>query len=248
MRVKHFGFDLQLDEKDSLGLAKRPFEPALTSYLNVRLESGHVFVDVGAHIGYYTLLASKKVGWKGQVYAFEPHPDHFATLKENVSRNRRKRNVTLVNAAVMDFSADHGPLFLCEGNQADHRASYHLQDREIIQVKYRKLDDYFLPTMRTGVIPNRIDVIKLDIQGSEPYALMGMAKVLNRNPAITIVTEFWPEGIRQAGWVPQDYLAHLEQLDFTLHTMNGEPREPGWIMNNIPGGWTGFMNLLCVRE
>lgn len=250
MKAKYFGCELLLDEQDSLGLASnRLYEPHITSYLNTTLESGDVFVDIGAHIGYYTLLASKRVGWKGHVYAFEPYPDHFATLKRNVRQNRRKRNVTLERAAVMDFSADHSVLYLSKKNVADHRTCYNEKDREIIPVKYVTLDDYFLPQMRTGMIPNKVDVIKLDIQGSEPYALMGMTELLNRNPDLTIVTEFWPEGIRQAGSIPTDYLGRLEELGFTLHTMDREPREPQWIMNNVPGGWQGFYpGLLCVRN
>jgi hypothetical protein len=45
-----------------------------------------------------------------------------------------------------------------------------------------------------------------------------------------------------------DYLAHLEYLGYKLHTMDGEPKDAEWIMNNVPGGWQGFYpGLLCVR-
>jgi FkbM family methyltransferase len=239
MKVKLF-FDCEFltDERNQLQLGKHPYEPDVTHYFETVLQSGDVFVDVGAMIGYYTLLASKRVGWKGHVYAFEPHPDHFSILEKNVKQNRRTRNVTMEQKAVMDFSATKGVLYLSAENAADHRAAYPKQDRETIPVEYVSLDDYFEK--------GKVDFIKLDIQGSEPYALMGMTKIL-RNPNIVVVTEFWPEGILQAGWSPTDYLWMLTEHGFGLHTMDGEPREPEWVMANIPGGHTGFMNLLCVR-
>lgn len=241
MKVKYFGCELVLDEQDSLGLASnRLYEPYLTSYLNTTLGPGDVFVDVGAHIGYYTLLASKRVGWSGHVYAFEPHPGLFDILEGNVKGNRRSRNVTLVKGAVMDFNSENGTLFPSEANSGDHRANYQGHGREMIRVEYITLDDYFEDT--------EVTTIKLDIQGAEPYALRGMTELLNRNDPV-ILTEFWPEGIRQAGSVPMDYLEHLGELGYTLHTMDGEPREAQWIMDNIPGGWQGFYpGLLCVRE
>lgn len=245
MKVKMFGYDMITDEKNQLQLGKSPYEPGLTHYLNTVLEPGSVFVDVGAMIGYYTLLASKIVGWKGQVYAFEPSPDHFAILDKNVRNNRRKRNVTLVEAAVMDFSAKNGPLHLNTKNVGDHRTVYEAPneelEREIVMVEYVSLDDFF------KVYEPRVDFIKLDIQGAEPYAVMGAERVLNSNHDLVLITEFWPEGIRQAGWEPDDYLATLVDMGFGLHTVTGDYLEPEEVMDNIPGGWTGFMDILCVR-
>ncbi|MEM6996443.1 MAG: FkbM family methyltransferase, partial [Myxococcota bacterium] len=74
------------------------WEALQTKALLERLEPGDTFVDVGANLGYYTVLAAKKVGPSGRVFAFEPDPESFALLKRNVDRNGLT-NITAENKA-----------------------------------------------------------------------------------------------------------------------------------------------------
>src|SRR5262249_887460 len=77
------------------------WEPCLTCWILEQLAPGDVFIDVGANIGYYSLLASKLVGEFGLVVAIEPSPTIFNTLKNNLALNKA-RNIRLVNMAVSD--------------------------------------------------------------------------------------------------------------------------------------------------
>ena len=77
----------------------RYYEPGLTTMVIDHLRPGGVFVDVGAHFGYFSLLASALVGPRGQVHAFEPTPTTYAVLSANV---RQCPNITPVNNAVYD--------------------------------------------------------------------------------------------------------------------------------------------------
>src|SRR5207245_2930011 len=75
------------------------WEKDVTAYLMKLIESGMVVVDIGANVGYYTLLAAEKVGSHGKVLAFEPEPSRYALLEKNVRANDLK-NVIPVQKAV----------------------------------------------------------------------------------------------------------------------------------------------------
>jgi hypothetical protein len=81
-----------------------------------------------------------------------------------------------------------------------------------------RLDDY-------GPLRSvKVDLIKMDIQGSEPKALAGMTQILTNNPAITLITEFWPYGLRAAGHAPDAFLAHLANLGFSFANIDERNR------------------------
>jgi tRNA/tmRNA/rRNA uracil-C5-methylase (TrmA/RlmC/RlmD family) len=77
------------------------WEPSLTRWIQERLAPGDIFIDVGANIGYYSLLASKLVGHSGSVVAIEPSPKIFSALQHNLALNHIE-NVRVVNMAVSD--------------------------------------------------------------------------------------------------------------------------------------------------
>ena len=84
------GFPFLLDPLDSLELSIfRNYEPFETSLLSAEIRPGMRIVDVGANIGYYTLLFSKLTGASGHVFAFEPEPENFGLLQRNLARNDR---------------------------------------------------------------------------------------------------------------------------------------------------------------
>lgn len=139
-------------------------------------------LDIGAHIDYYALIAAKLVGKKGRVYAFEPDPFNFSLLKKNVKKNKYS-NVVLVDAAVSDKQGKI-KLFLSAENKGDHRVYDSSDNRKFHIVNAINLDNYF--KKYTG----RIDVIKMDIQGGEEKALEGMKGVIQKNPTVTLITEF----------------------------------------------------------
>src|SRR5262245_590665 len=115
-----FGHRMYLDKLDSLQLSLRKvYEPIETRLVMDLVKPNQVVLDIGANIGYYTLIFSKLVGPGGRVYAFEPHPTNFSLLDRNVQTNGYK-NATVVRKAVADATGSL-KLYESELNSADHR-------------------------------------------------------------------------------------------------------------------------------
>lgn len=204
------GHRMYLDAQDSLDLSwSREYEPCETRFCLSRLREGDVVLDIGANIGYYTVLFARRVGPSGHVFAFEPEPNNFALLTKNVQMNGYT-NVTLVNKAVSNTNG-RLRLFISQGNNADHRV-YDSQDgRDCVEVESVRVDDYLADFTRS------INFIKMDIQGAVYSAAQGMTSLLRKNPDIVLVTEFWPLGILRAGSEPRAFLELLRDLGFAMY-------------------------------
>jgi FkbM family methyltransferase len=158
-------------------------------FLRRTLSPGDVAVDVGANIGIYTQLLSRWVGPTGLVHSFEPSPENFGRLQ---SATRKLANVRLSQSAVGE-SSRRTALYVSDKLNVDHRAYPPEGDsRPTVPIEMIALDDYF----KTG---ERVDLIKMDIQGYELHALRGASRVLADNPTIKLLFEFWPYGLKQAG-------------------------------------------------
>ena len=157
------------------------------------LSAGDVVVDAGANIGIYSQFLSRCVGGTGVVHAFEPSTENFKRLR---SATRRVANVRLSQAAVGECSG-RSSLYLSDKLNVDHRTYMTEEEsRHAVPIDIIALDDYFSPGQR-------VDLIKMDIQGYELHALRGANRVLADNPDLKLLVEFWPYGLKQAGskWV-----------------------------------------------
>jgi len=195
-----------LDNNDSLGLSVYGvYEVDETKLFNNIIKEYDVVVDIGANIGYYTLLAAKKVGPSGRVIAFEPDPVNYLLLKKNIIANKYN-NVVLVNKAVSDESCVL-PLFLSSVNNGDHRLYDDGGHRDFVNVDSISLDEYFKDNYK-------VDFIKIDAQGAEGRILKGMKNVINCNKRLKILTEFWPDRLRACGVDPKEYIFSIQKYGF----------------------------------
>ncbi|MFA5997308.1 MAG: FkbM family methyltransferase [Candidatus Paceibacterota bacterium] len=160
-------------------------EANLTNFLINFLRKGDVFFDVGAHVGYYSILASTLVESSGQVHSFEPTPRTFESLKENASK---KSNITVNNNAVLNKETeiefvDYGPKYSAF-NTFKARTSEEmkfLDDANRIKVKAISLDTY---CRDKGVSPT---FIKIDAEGAEHLILQSMQHILTDiKPLVTL--------------------------------------------------------------
>ena len=200
------------------------YEPATTAVFRQLVTGGDVVVDVGAHWGYFTLLAASLCGMRGRVFAFEPYPGSLAVLKKNVEANGLT-NVVMVQKAVSNRT---GTAKLLEspsttGHSLDTVASRRLERtpggssaKESIAVDTVALDDFFA---RTSVQPR---LIKMDIEGAEPLALAGMECLIRRNPSLVLITEFNPSYL-DAG-AATDFLDRLQACGFDVAIIDEDRR------------------------
>jgi FkbM family methyltransferase len=208
--------------------------------LEAELAPGAVAVDVGANIGYMTLVAARAVGPGGAVIAVEPHPDNLALLRANLARNGVADRVRVIGAAAWD-AAGTVDLAECVENTGDHRVDTLQSERSVLRVEAVRLDD-IIPDSR------RVAVIKLDTQASEHRVLSGATALLARDHPV-ILCEYWPQGLRERGEDPLAVLSAFRRLNYDIEV----PDEPELVergdaemteaVHSRPGQFGGFTTL-----
>jgi FkbM family methyltransferase len=159
------------------------YEPELTRAFPRLLWKGATVVDLGANIGYYSMLAASLVGDTGRVYAFEPQGVCLDALVRSTRLNEFT-NVIAVKKAVTDAVGE--AVLARVSNNIDQSALFepHAPAPPGERVKTTTLDAYFGELGWPSV-----DLVKMDIQGSEAKALRGMAELSRRNPGMKVVVE-----------------------------------------------------------
>ncbi|HEY2989146.1 MAG TPA: FkbM family methyltransferase [Candidatus Binatia bacterium] len=206
------------------------------AFLRRVLIPGMTVVDIGANIGVYSRFFARLVGADGKVVAFEPAADVFRRLRHNVAGLSQ---VEPIHAAIGSFT---GEIVLFESDElnVDHRVYDTGENRRQTRVRCWALDDYIQPTQR-------IDLVKIDVQGFELRALRGAERVLQSNAGIVVLLEFWPHGLRAAGDQPTalvDYLS--KECGFQLYGIESrrlrlfDPRS----LNDHP---ESYCNVLALR-
>ncbi|MFL5830085.1 MAG: FkbM family methyltransferase, partial [Solirubrobacteraceae bacterium] len=198
------------------------------------LAPGMTVVDVGAHVGYFALLAARCVGPKGKVLAVEPAPGNFALLRANVERAGAPQ-VSTVNAAAWR-DAGSVELLLSRENTGDNRVLGVGQApgangaATTVSVPAVKLDDL--------LAADHVDFVLLDTQGSERAVLEGMRRTIARDrPRLQV--EFWPHGIREFGDDPAELAGFYRGLGYELSVLGTEEQ--------IDGNGTDLVELAQAR-
>jgi FkbM family methyltransferase len=186
-------------------------DPFMTEVFKKVVKEGDAVVDLGANVGYYSLLASRIVGKQGRVYAFEPDPKTYSLLVKNIKLNKYE-NIIPVPKAVTNYvgtakfflSAEPGANSLYkEGGQT-----------KFIEVETQTLDSFF------GAKESAIGVIKMDIEGGEIDAISGMDRLLSQNRRLSLFIEFVPRHIQRSGHTPAEFLDKLWKLNFEVFAID----------------------------
>ncbi|CAH0992670.1 hypothetical protein SIN8267_02803 [Sinobacterium norvegicum] len=230
-------------------MAEGVWEPYETALIVERLKQGDTFVDVGANIGYYSVIASQLVGPQGRVFSFEPEPDNFALLQANAALCTEP-NITPVNAALA-AQPGQGFLYLNTENRGDHQIYDDGGGRQKTAIELVHGDSFFQDVSAETTI----DILKVDTQGAEIAVLTGLDQtVRNSLDKITLIIEFWPRGLRNSGGNADDLLDWMVSLNLPLYNIDHihhqlvpitEAELRSWInlLNDYPDD-DGFFNLL----
>lgn len=214
LRLHPAGTDLVSDRLREARLWE-PFETRLCLGL---VTPGAVCVDVGANLGYFTVLAAAQAGPGGRVYAFEPDPDNFALLTANVALNGVADRCTLSPLALSDHAGE-GFLYRSGDNLGDHQVYPGDGERPAVPIGFARGEGVL------GDAVDAIDFLKVDTQGSEAAVLAGLMPLLARQPRPpAMLVELTPFSLALAGSSGRSLVAMLAALGL-----------PFWIVDHVAG-------------
>jgi FkbM family methyltransferase len=197
-------------------------EPATTAFFCRFLSEGMVFIDVGAHIGEYVILASRLVGLSGEVHAFEPQPLVADLLTRSLKINGIA-NCVLNRSAALDIDGSVELEIADEPSTAAVRTGSNVAPRargSKLLVPSVRLDTYWAKAMNG----RKVDVIKIDVEGAELFVLEGAQDLLQQNPVL--VFEYAEHNMRSFGYEGSTLLAFLERRGyraFEFHVVDAQP-------------------------
>jgi FkbM family methyltransferase len=208
------------------------WEPHLTSWLAGRLAPGDTFIDVGANVGYFSLLASKVVGKSGRIVAIEVSPKTFALLQSNLALNHA-RNVRAVNMAVTDRA---GVVKLFQGPETNVGLSTVIEAEALKEACNFECEVEAAPL--SGILePEEIcsaRLIKIDVEGAEWDVVVGMIELFSYcRKDLEIVIEVGPERLARQGKRPADLLGVFTAAGFYAYRLENDYSPVSYLSSRI---------------
>ena len=231
-----------------LNMAMDRYEPGTTQLVERLLERGMVFVDVGAHVGYYTLLAANRVGPMGKVYAFEPESANFSILEENIGLNGYQ-NIVPVKSAVSSRSGS-STLYLTALDNGRHSTYHH----DLPEIGSEVVIETTLDAFFEAEGWPRVDLVKMDVEGAEADVLRGMEGLLKKSEELMMVMEFNPHLLENANVDPRLFLQIPSARGFKVYCIDDnkgllplETIDSSALVRRLLAG-SSSVNLFCTKQ
>lgn len=210
------------DHVIGLSIVRDQYEAEEIAFARRMLRPGDTAIDVGAHIGFFTMHMASAVGPSGRVYAFEPLPANAALLERSIAENRFEDRVSVGRAAV---GAASGEATLTYAEETlNSGGAYLLKDgSEPLAGNVRRA----VPLVALDGMPLRrpVRLIKMDVEGAEPQVIRGAARLL-REDRPTILSELHPAQLQRASGMTADaFLAELRTYGYRAQGLHGAPIE-----------------------
>jgi FkbM family methyltransferase len=205
-----------------------------------------LFIDVGAHYGFYTLLMGS--GHKhSRIIALEPVQENYEVLKRNLEFNQ----LSFVQAHRVAASSHAGIGKINISEASDNCGFYnHALSRTVRQVE---VETATLDSLLSD-LPSVPTIVKVDTEGHEIPVLQGMIQILQRVPDIKLLIEFNPKMQRRAGYDARDLLNEINRLGFDIYLVEDQERQIYKLDQDHAAHWhtyvgeTQYRNLLCMRK
>ena len=205
-------------------LSKGIYEPFQTELFKKLIAKDMTVVDIGAHIGYYSLIAASIVGSGGRVCSFEPESNNYGLLIKNINENSYK-NIAPMQVAVSNMNGNL-KLFLDKSNSGGPSLSEKNigEKNGFVEVGSDLLDNLLEKNNKDL----KVDVIKMDVQGSEGLVLDGAQKILANNN-LKIIVEFWPNGLKSMGTDALALLKKMESMGFKMGVIDEKRKNVNYL-------------------
>jgi FkbM family methyltransferase len=219
------------------------WEPDVTKAFTSLIKNGDTVLDIGANLGYFSVIAAPLVGERGKIMAFEANPNLCALLEKSFIANGMFRNgkAQLFSKGVMDQGGEM--TFHFPPNRMGSGAFFVPEDK----VKSEGMDKIIVPVVALDEFlgPDfTADVVKMDIEGSEPLALKGMSKIIQRSKNIKLIIEYSPNRFKRH--MPLDsFIDMVENFRFNIFILENSGPRPITRQQLLS---CGFTNLLLQRK
>jgi len=244
---------LQVHAREDIHISRQIRERGVWEEYETRLlcrylEADDCFLDVGANIGYFTVIAAQRVGPGGQVFAFEPEPRNFSLLQTNLALNGLQQQVHARQAALAAV-AGNLDLHLHPNNLGDHQVFASEPTREVVTVPALCGAEYLAKKVSS------LNLVKIDTQGAEFQVVRGLMPLLrNSGRQLRMIVELTPFSLRGAGSTGTALVSLLAQLELPFAIIDhvkhqllpcSVPELVDWCENvDACPSDQGFMNIL----
>jgi FkbM family methyltransferase len=209
------------DHVIGLGILRGHYEAAEIAFARRQLRPGDVAVDVGAHIGFFTMQMAAAVGPSGSVYAFEPFPPNADLLERSLAENRFADRVVFARSAV---GARGGRATLTFPQETLNAGGAYLLRDGAAPLGGNLTSDVPVVSLDDVVTRRPVRFIKIDVEGAEPQVLRGARRLL-REDRPTILSELHPTQLdRASGMTVDAFLRAITECGYRAHYFeNGQP-------------------------
>ena len=191
---------------------EKVYEKELTTYFSTLLKRGDVFVDVGANEGYYSIMASKIVGVNGKVFAVEPQSRLQAILFNNIDANK-SYNIKVFQTAIADCVGMATINLTPDTNTGSSSIFRSTKYRNSVE----KIPQTTLSELFALTNTKKVDLLKMDIEGFEYYAILGDKSVFDNVNITNIALEIHPKVIKREGLNPNEIVDFLLSQGYKLN-------------------------------
>jgi FkbM family methyltransferase len=208
-RLLDVGPYIYLDRRDALQrliMSHGFWEQWVTDVFVNLVKPGMTVLDIGANCGYYSLLAAMYVGPNGKVHAFEPSPLHHDNFVRSIAKNGFSQ-IELHKVALTNTDGETTLYISRLGGASIYNPG--LPGTVEAKVKTVVFSEYFPK--------QKVDVIKIDIDGSEPLIMDGLFQLIDSNDEMEIIMEYCPFLWRAGGYEPLPILQKFAERGFSFH-------------------------------
>jgi len=190
------------------------YDIKINSYIEKYIKQGMVCLDVGANIGVMSVHLAKKVGPTGLVHCIEPVPHLFHRLQVHVERNKLQTTARLHQIALSDKTGTL-PIMIADEYLPNQGMSSITNKHHSQLINDLTIESMTLDAFSDKEILDRLDFVKLDIQGAEPFFLQGGMITLNKFKP-TLMIEISPDDLSECGITPKDLLIQIESIGYKI--------------------------------
>jgi FkbM family methyltransferase len=210
IRIELFGYEFWCDLSETIqrNIFLFGYDDEAEQFIRSKLKAGDTFLDIGANVGFYSMLASSIVGERGRVISIEPNPKTFGRLRETIEANR----ITNVLALNLGLDRERGRLSLfIDPESGNDTATMVTHDgRASVEVEVYPLDEVAMAHQIDSV-----DYLKIDVDGFEPNVFAGAKRLLSEGKIKFIQAEFCDYWLRRNSSSPQMLHQLITALGFS---------------------------------